>query len=507
MSAEVSPPMPSPTRVLFVGLDAMDLDIARDLAARGRMPTLASLLETGGWAETQNPTGLFVGGLWPSFSTGSWPARHGFFCFLQQIPGTYEVARFDQRDIHLAPFWKALYDHGLRCAVVDVPITPVAGRTADIHIADWATHDRMRPFEASPPELHSDIPHRFGRPAVTGKCDDYAARGAYRQLRDDLVAGVEAKTRLSEELLSQGLWDLFITVFGESHCVGHHFWHLHDSSNPAHAPELAAQLGDPIEDVYAALDTGLGRLLSRVGDDTIVFVLLSHGMGPHYDGNHLLAEVLRRIEDADGRTPRAVAVRERARRYARRARRWRHANVRPELTSVDGSRRFFRIPNNDTFGGLRVNLVGREPHGRVRQGPELDALIEQLREDLLALTNTATGRPVVTQVVRTSEVYSRDALDVLPDLLVEWSREAPIAEVWSPKTGTVTGQPGALRTGDHRQQGLVLARGPSITPGRLSHPVPVTDLAPTIAAALGTALPGIDGKPIPSLTTALTTGA
>lgn len=484
----------------------MDVDIARDLAARGRLPTLASLLDTSAWAETRNPVGLFVGGVWPSFWSGSSPARHGFHCFLQLIPGTYEVARFDQHDIRLPPFWQTLSDGGLRCAVVDVPITPVTGGTADIHIADWGTHDKMRSFTASPSDLVSEVRQRFGDHAVSGKCDDYAARGAYGQLRDDLLAGVEGKARLSEGLLSQGNWDLFVTVFGEGHCVGHHFWRSRDVSHPAHDEELGAHLGDPIEDVYAALDTGLGRLLSCIDDDTVVFVLLSHGMGPHNDGDHLLAEVLRRIEDADARPPRAVALRERLRRNVRRARRWGGANARSELTSVDGSRRFFRVPNNDAFSGVRINLVGREPAGRVHRGPELEALVEQLREDLLALTNTATDRPVVTEVIRTSEAYSGEALDVLPDLLVGWSREAPIIEVWSPKTDAVMKHPGALRTGDHRPGGLVLARGPSINPGPLGHPVSVTDLAPTIAAVLGTSLPDVDGRPVPSLTGALTTG-
>ena len=224
--------MSSPTRVLFVGLDAMDVDIARDLAARGRLPTLASLLDTSAWADTQNPVGLFIGGVWPSFWTGSSPARHGFHCFLQLVPGTYEVARFDQRDIKLPPFWKTLSDRGLRCAVVDVPITPVTGVTAEIHIADWGTHDRMLSFDASSPDVESMVRQRFGDHAVAGKCDDYAARGAYRQLRDDLLVGVEDKARLSEQLLLQCNWDLFVTVFGEGHCVGHHFWRLHDASHP-----------------------------------------------------------------------------------------------------------------------------------------------------------------------------------------------------------------------------------------------------------------------------------
>src|SRR5262249_47386669 len=161
----------------------------------------------------------------------------------------------------LPPFWQTLSEGGLRCAVVDVPITPVTGGTAELQIADWGTHDKMLPFDGSPRRLVSDLRKNFGDHAVSGRCDDYAARGAYGQLRDDLLAGVEGKARVSEQLLLQGNWDLFVTVFGESHCVGHQFWRLRDMSHTAHDKELAAQLGDPIEDVYAALDTGLVRLL------------------------------------------------------------------------------------------------------------------------------------------------------------------------------------------------------------------------------------------------------
>ena len=70
-------------------------------------------------------------------------------------------------------------------------------------------------------------------------------------------------------------------------------------------------------------------------------------------------------------------------------------------------------------------------------GAELDAVCERLRDDLLALSNDETGRPVIDEVIRTSDVYRRGAIDALPDLCARWTRGAPIRAVRSPKIGTV----------------------------------------------------------------------
>ncbi len=491
--------MTSPTRVLVVGMDAMDHDIARALAAQGSLPVLASLLDDAAWAETVNPVGLLVGGLWPSFSTGVSPARHGFYCFRQLISGRYEVGRFDPYDIRCPPFWTTLSEVGRRCAVIDVPITPIQPVVDGVLVVDWGTHDRMLGFGTWPPELAEEISARFGAHPVTTKCDEYAERRDYRALRADLLAGIERKTDLTAHVLAPGGWDLVVTIFGESHCVGHQLWHLHDRGHPAHDAEQVTVDGDPIEEVYRALDRALGRLLELVDDETHVIVLLSHGMGLHYDGDHLLAEVLRRLEAADGQPPRAIAVREMLLRVAQRGWRIVRPRTRRGVVSTDGSRRYVRVPNNELFGGVRFNVAGREPRGRVQPGAELDALVNRLRADLLDLVNAETGEPVVLEVIRTRDIYEGDALDALPDLLLAWNKASPITDIRSPKIGVVEGTYNGPRTGDHRPPGFLLVRGPSIAPGPIGRSVSVTDLAPTIAAVLGVALPGVDGQPVDEL--------
>src|SRR5687767_5506028 len=85
------PAMSAP--LVYVGLDAVDRDLVEPWARAGRMPTLARLLACGARATTEGPPGVYVGAIWPSLVTGTNPARHGYHCWLQVRPGTYDIDR------------------------------------------------------------------------------------------------------------------------------------------------------------------------------------------------------------------------------------------------------------------------------------------------------------------------------------------------------------------------------------------------------------------------------
>jgi predicted AlkP superfamily phosphohydrolase/phosphomutase len=331
-------------------------------------------------------------------------------------------------------------------------------------------------------------------------------------LRDALVTGVHRKTDLAAHFLQRGGWDLFLAVFAESHCVGHHYWHLHDPKHPRHDPNLALRVGDPIRDVYVAIDEALGRLISLAGPETTVFVLASHGMGPHYDGTFLLEKMLRSLlelpvaarskrtfarflESVWHRLPSALRLRLRS----LRGRTKRILGVAASVPDL-ADRLCFATPNNDVYGGIRVNLVGREPRGRIHPGAEYEAFCDALTKDLLAVVNLDTGRPLVTRVLRTADLYQGERVRDLPDLLVEWDRDAPISRIHSPKTGVIEEVFPGKRTGDHKPEGLLFARGSGIAPRRLDQPIEITQLAPTIASMLGVRLPKTEAEPIADLT-------
>lgn len=503
--------MTQTTRLLAIGLDAAEQSLLRQWMDAGELPTLASLRERSVWGVTSNEPGLYTGAVWPSIFTGVSAARHGCYYYRQIVNGTYHTTHFHPDDLKHPPFWKTLSDAGRRVAVIDVPKSMLTAGLNGIQVVDWGLHDPSLPsVRCWPAALADEVTRRFGVDPV-GQCDgaDRTLK-QYIDLRDRLIARVDLKCSLIEHFLEQGGWDMVLAVFGDPHCAGHQFWHLHD---PVDRQWEATELGNPLKDVYVALDSAIGRLLDQLDPNTKVLVFASHGFGPHYDANALLDEVLRRLEGS-GRIHWPGVMRP-----VRSAYRsllpvdWR-TRLRPLAARVfDGveriddlsaarertKRKCFMLPSNDNCGNIRVNLAGREPQGNIRPGAEFEQFCAALTADLIEIVNLETGQPVVKEVLRTADHYAGDYLNDLPDLIVRYHREAPIRRIHSAKVGTIEGHSLASRTGDHRPQGLFFASGPAVRPGHLNQPVSVMDLAPTLAAWLGLTLPDVDGEPISAL--------
>lgn len=169
------------------------------------------------------------------------------------------------------------------------------------------------------------------------------------------------------------------------------------------------------------------------------------------------------------------------------------------------------VRNGHLTAGIRLNLVGREPEGLLKPGPDADAFIKQLTTQLLEIIDERTGRPIIMKVTRTRDIYSGSQAHRLPDLLLDWDDATPTGNsniaggagatvrATSPRIGVVEGTNHYSRTGDHRIGGLFIAAGPGIRPGRLDRTVSVMDFAPTIAKLLGVDLSDVDGQPIPEL--------
>jgi predicted AlkP superfamily phosphohydrolase/phosphomutase len=512
---------------MVVALDAADPALVRALAARGEMPAMARLLREGAAVETLAPMGVFVGANWPTLFTATGPDRHHFLCWEEIRGGTYDHVETDPNWIRGTPLWHRLSNAGKRVAVVDVPHTmaePVNG----VMLVEWGCHDRHLGTKSWPPELAGELVDRHGehygsmpfRRGQFAPCDYRHRDGAERTpdetaaLFEDICRGIENKRRVSLDLLDRGGWDLFFTVSGESHCVGHQLWHLHEREHPRHDAQLAARIGgDPMHQVYRRLDRLVGQHLERLGPDDTAYVVMAHGMAAHHDGTHLLDQVLNRLEwgidnprgfglgtRAAAEAARLVPPALRTRAFGRAAPLLRRHATTPGLDPVPPreERRWFLTPNNTVVGAVRLNLAGREPAGRI-QPEDRRAVLDWLARRLGELVNLDTGGPVVRRCVVTDDVYRRSYGDAFGDLYVEWERDAPIERVWSPATGTVAVPYEHWRQGDHVREGLTLAVGPGIRPGarRSVHSVP--DLGATIAAAAGAALPDADGRPIDSI--------
>ena len=370
-------------------------------------------------------------------------------------------------DVRQEPFWNVVGRAGHRIGLFDVPKMPLSEGLNGIQIVDWGTHDSDIPACSWPADLIDEVSQKHGTSPFR-RCD-WVMDGPdpEQTLRRHLLWRADAKLAIADDLLQREPWDLFMIGFGESHCVGHQCWHVHDPSHPKHDPALASRIGDPVRDVYIALDSAVGRLLEYAGPETTVLVHCTHGMSAHYDATYLLDEVLRRSKG--GRLlpphdagPCAQAVEETAGQDHRERRRT-GARGQPAAGCRRSARAF-------VFRGADQREQRRHQAEPRRARTQRHAACGQRRRRVRrAFDRRSPGDhrscrwPPVDQGGHSlPRRVSREHSDLLPDLFIRWNRDRPIAGVSSPKIGTIIEEDHSTRrTGDHRPGGCSSCAGPA----------------------------------------------
>ena len=526
--------MPDQKRLLVLAIDAANSSLLRSWAADGTLPNVAALMAAGLTGETRSMEGLYIGATWPSFSTGLNPARHGIWWLLRLRPGSYQRVPCVPEDLaRRKTLWETLSEAGRRVAVLDVPLTRQSPRLNGVQTVEWGVHDAAFGFRTSPRRLGRDILTGVGAHPAPAVCDKPQRSPAeYREFADQLVRGATARALLTRQILAAEPWDFAIQVFSEAHCAGHQLWHFHDPTHPAFDPEAVRQSGDLVRVVYQAVDTAIGNILDEVPPDTTVVLLVLHGMSYIGGASLLLPKILTRLgvttplrgprQRGQTAPPRPVTLIASAWQRVPKQIRSRVFQLR-QLIRQRVSGRGLKIPIDParsqcffldagyTVSGIRLNLVGREPQGLLAPGAEADRFCDQLIHDLLDIVNPGTQRPLVKRVLRTAELYRGEYLDELPDLLVEWDVAEPLGTTaagtgagavlkgFSNRVGLVEATNTYCRTGEHRVEGMFVARGPGIRPSRLDRVISNLDLAPTFARLLGCDMPNVDGQPVPEL--------
>jgi predicted AlkP superfamily phosphohydrolase/phosphomutase len=514
-------------KVLMLGIDAGNRYLLEQWAAEGVLPNLAALFRKGLKGRTISLPGLFTGATWPSFQTGVNPARSGVYSWMQLAPGSYEPYRCLTGDrLKREPFWSHMSRAGRKVTVLDIPLSGLTRDLNGVQLVEWGAHDAQYGFMTWPPALAREVTARFGRHPLREICNADRDTPAFVEFRDQLVSAIATKAEMTRHFLRGTQWSFFAQVFSESHCVGHQCWHIHDPGHPRHDAEQARIVGDPVKQVYAAIDAAIGEVLRDVDDDTTVVVLASHGMGYKYGAQILLERILLGLGVAapahvESPPPPAPRVRDRFDPILTRAwqgtpkvlqdllqpvrrplRNWMMPDRMPAPPLIDpAASRCFVVENNHAHGGIRVNLAGREAHGIVQPGAELEALHAELARELMEIVDLDCGKRAVSRVLRTDDLYRGDHRDHLPDLLVEWSDHAPLSKVrlGSPRLGELSGEYRFCRTGDHFPGGMFVATGPGIEAGTLARTVSIMDFAPTFCRMLDVDLPDVDGTPIGEL--------
>ncbi|MFW6059549.1 MAG: alkaline phosphatase family protein [Phycisphaeraceae bacterium] len=517
-------------RVLMIGLDAATAPLIEQMMEAGELPNLQRLRDAGSYGRLESTSRYYVSSVWPSFAMGAGPEETGCYHYLQWNPRHMKLERIKAEWMRRQPFWRTMAKQGRDVIALDVPYVTVPDRFGGIELSGWGTHDLIFDEFVDPPELRREIVERFGESAH--RRGDAMEDEKYQpepladrlRVRDQLLSTTKRLTELGEALLSERPWDFALLVLGGPHRGGHLLWDSAGISD-GDGEETDAQMQAALRQVYRAADVSVGqwvdtaeRVAGKAGQELVVFAFALHGMGPNYGRTDILPDMLDRViheRDGSDAAQKKKGLTHRVRQLLPNSVRYQVKSRLPyrlqdalaaywRLGGIDWSNTPAVSVTADVHGYVRINLKGRERDGIVEPGAEYDALCEKLREGLLSFRDLDTSEPVAQAVHRTDELVPDEGRrDCLPDLVVQWS-DVPCAQhraVVSDRFGRIDWPaPNKVpngRSGNHKPDAFVIARGGGFVPGGVIDGAHMLDLPPTAWRLLGLDVPAwMRGQPI-----------
>ena len=437
-----------PARVLLIALDGADSELLERWSGDGTLPSLAAMRARGRSARVDAPAGITDDGLWASLQYSCGLGEHGRYHHRQRRrDGTFGIASVDES--MMPRFWDKLSDAGYRTAIIDVPKCAPPRPMNGIHLADWEVHGRYAGQPHSfPAELAGDVVARFGA-APPSRCGHELEELSDAEVLETLAwleRSVAQKRDAALHLLAGEAWDVFVVGFKEAHCAGHSLWNLADAEHPDHDAQRSARLGNPMLRIMRVLDAAVGDLVEASGPDAEVVVFSTSRIVPNGSLEHLMPEVVERLNVALG--------------YRGFSRRLRQLTGRPPPIEM--------LPYNENCAALRVNGGRSIAEAAIRIFSEMSA--------------PETGEPAFSRIDRPSQVEHGPRAAQLPDILLHYKPGLMPVALKSPRLGTFGAAAPHLRPGNHAPGLFFISEGRRA--GSITGPGALEDFGPFIERLL-----------------------
>lgn len=257
---------------------------------------------------------------------------------------------------------------------------------------------------------------------------------------------------------------LLFCYFSITDSIQHMFMGLMNPQFPGYTKELGQRYGQVIPKIYQRMDEILGQTMQKMDAQTTLLILSDHGFAT-YDRYFNLNT-------------------------------WLHKNgymgYIQEYKRVGGE--FFENVNWKRtkayalgLNGFYLNIEGREGQGIVKSGAVATALMEEIRQKLLAFKDPANGQQVIGYVDIPEKLYKGKYKSNAPDLIIGYNRGYR-ASWWtalgqSPED--IVGDNTSKWSGDHCIAGQVVPGIVLSNKKIMVNDPTIMDLAPSILDAFG----------------------
>lgn len=504
-----------PGKVLVIGLDGATYDLIKPWVMEGCLPTFARLLRQGASGNLCSTTPPMTAPAWTAFATGSNPGKHGLYDWIARQPGTYQFTPVTSLDCAVPTLYELLSRAGRKVCTLNIPMTyppiPVNGL-----MVSGMPAPSSKVTLTYPKELYQDILQHIGDYILYPDPGQAYSDSGIDAFLKRLYRTTDLRVQTFEYLLQREAWDFGMVVFSGTDTISHAMWKFMDCSHPLHDPAKYGKYGNAIRDYYIYVDGLLAQLLKQVDEDTTLLIMSDHGFGPFHKfihvNNWLMQEGLMKVQNRPfsrlkhtlfrlGFAPMniynllmSLGLGALKREVVRGQGQGLLKTFFLSFEDVDWGRTVAYSLGN--VGQIRLNVIGREPHGCVQPGAEYNKVREDIIARLSQLRDPKTGEAVVETIYRREEIYSGDQLEQAADIIFIPRRLEYFGfgeyEFGSHKIIEAM-QRGI--SGTHRMNGVFLAYGAGIKPGSQVEGARLIDLAPTIFYLMGLPVPAhMDGR-------------
>jgi predicted AlkP superfamily phosphohydrolase/phosphomutase len=288
-------------KIVVVGIDGMDWNIADPLIEQGKMPNLARVIKDGMRADLHSLVPLAKSPtIWTTIATGKGSKKHGIGDF---VASSGEQPLMNSTGWRARSVWDILGEKGYTVGVVNWLVTWPAPAVNGYCVSDRIAYSPEDGYTVPehltyPEELVNELgPLRVSEASTTD--DDVAdlmSGTFWRQPGADVVTWGGVQTckslhaadhsilRMSDYLLeNKPQPDLYAVYFLGVDRASHRFWGEMDpkSTSTQDPPEVMEAFKNVVPRYYERADEFLGEVLDRIDKNSTVIVCSDHGFrGP-----------------------------------------------------------------------------------------------------------------------------------------------------------------------------------------------------------------------------------
>jgi predicted AlkP superfamily phosphohydrolase/phosphomutase len=478
---KISPRQGSKKKLLVIGIDGGTLDIVLPMVHAGKLPNLSRLIHNGTYATLQSTIPPVTAPAWSSFITGTNPGQHGVFYFFKtekdHLGGGNRKILANLNHIRGIPFWKVLNKHGKKVGLLNIPLTYPPQKVNGFMVSGMLVPKDSKDY-TFPPELFSKldkyyvdidglmVAHKWHAEELVDK-----DRVMFKQ---NVFQLSKSRAHNALKLMKREPWDLFMVVFTGSDRICHFFWE---------DPDREVAFSSAVQEYYILLDALIGDLVRAAGENTVKIVMSDHGFGPAPKKKiniFALAKILG--ADMQSLTFRYRYLKNRILSKIGRARRETLIDL-----LIQENLKISLMPLYANFLGIHINHKN------------CASIKSQLIHQLKTLRHPHADAKMVERILPKDSLFRGPFAGKAPDLVAQFSYNYQL--VFERRSNRLVSDiPKRVKTGEHRMEGLFIASGPQIEPGKLEGEFAIQDVTPTLLYLMGTPIPeNYDGRLITEL--------